>query len=145
MYSAKHKFSNWQHYNQALVNRGSLCMDDYVICQWYCQSHHGRGVRGFQFIDNPITTSWMLKIVFMPPLCALEGFIYSHFRLLNEPLKFPYYSCISKRTKTVLVRYQLPGQRPIAHLVIDCTGMKVLGEGEWKWKTRKHAKEKCRN
>lgn len=28
MYSAKHKFSNWQHYNQALVNRSSLCMDD---------------------------------------------------------------------------------------------------------------------
>lgn len=49
MYSAKHKFSNWQHYDQALVNRSSLCMDDDVIRQWYCQSHHGRRVRGFQF------------------------------------------------------------------------------------------------
>ena len=99
-------------------SRLSLCIDDDVIRQWYCQSHHGRRVHGFQFIDN---------------------------RLLNEPLKFPCNSCISKRTKTVLVRNQLPSQRPIAHLVIDCTGMKVLGKCEWKWKTRKHAKEKCSN
>ena len=84
----------------------------------------------------------MLKNVFKLPLRALEGFINSLFRLLNVPLKSPDYSCISKRAKTVLVRYQLRSQGPIAHLVIDSTGLKVFGEGEWKM--RKHGKEKRR-
>ena len=144
MGKAKHKISNWQQYNQALVNRGSLTvwMDDEAIRQWYCQSHHGRRGRGFQFTDNAIATALMLKNVFKLPLRALEGFLNSLFRLLNVPLKSPDYSCISKRAKTVLVRYQLPSQGPIAHLVIDSTGLKVFSEGEWK--TRKHGKEKRR-
>ena len=80
----------------------------------------------------------MLKNVFKLRLRALEGVINSLFRLMNSPD----YSCISKRAKTVLVRYQLPSQGPIAHLVIDSTGLKVFGEGEWK--TREHGKEKRR-
>ena len=84
----------------------------------------------------------MLKNVSKLQLRALEGFINSLFRLLNVPLKSPDYSCISERAKTVLVRYQLPSQGPIAHLVIDSTGLKVFGEDEWK--TRKHGKEKRR-
>ena len=72
----------------------------------------------------------MLKNVFKLPLRALEGFINSLFQLLNVPLKSPDYSCISKRAKTVLVRYQLPSQGAIAHLVIDSTGLKVFGECE---------------
>ncbi len=77
MGKAKHKISNWQQYNQALVNRGSLTvwMDDEAIHQWYCQSHHGRRGRGFQFSDNAIATALMLKNVFKLPLRALEGFI----------------------------------------------------------------------
>ncbi len=84
----------------------------------------------------------MLKNVFKLLLCALEVFINSLFQLLNEPLKSPDYSCISKRAKTVLVQYRLPSQGPISHLVIDFTELKVFGEGEWK--TRKHGKEKRR-
>lgn len=76
----------------------------------------------------------MMKNVFKLHLRALEGFIHSLFRLMNSPD----YSCISKRAKTVLVRYQLPSQGPIAHLVIDSTGLKLFGEGEWK--TRQHGK-----
>ena len=41
-------------------------------------------------------------------------------------------SCISKRAKTVEIKYRLPSHGPVAHLVIDATGLKVYGEGEWK-------------
>jgi len=57
-------------------------------------------------------------------------------------LKSPDYSCISKRAKTVEVNYRLPSQGQAAHLVIDATGLKVFGEGEWK--VRKHGAEKRR-
>ena len=74
----------------------------------------------------------MLKAVFKLPLRALEGFINSLFELMNVPLQSPDYSCISKRAKTVEIKYRLPSHGPVAHLVIDATGLKVYGEGEWK-------------
>ena len=61
---------------------------------------------------------------------------------MDVPLKSPSYSCISKRAKTVEVHYRLPSRGPIGHVVIDATGLKVFGEGEWKM--RKHGKEKRR-
>uniref|UniRef100_UPI00399991D5 transposase n=1 Tax=Shewanella indica TaxID=768528 RepID=UPI00399991D5 len=52
------------------------------------------------------------------------------------------YSCISKRAKTVNVKYRNPSRGAVAHVVVDATGLKVYGEGEWKM--RKHGKEKRR-
>ncbi len=84
----------------------------------------------------------MVKGIFKLPLRALQGFLDSIFGLMDVPLKSPSYSCISKRAKTVEVNYRLPSRGPVAHVVIDATGLKVFGEGEWKM--RKHGKEKRR-
>uniref|UniRef100_UPI003D1CC5F8 IS5 family transposase n=1 Tax=Aeromonas rivipollensis TaxID=948519 RepID=UPI003D1CC5F8 len=142
MGKSKHKISNWQQYNQALVQRGSLTiwMDEQAIKQWHCQSHHGRRGRGFHYSNTAIETALMLKGLFKLPQRALEGFINSLFQLMAVPLQSPDYSCISKRAKTVDIKYRVPSQGPVAHLVIDATGLKVYGEGEWK--IRKHGKEK---
>lgn len=51
-------------------------------------------------------------------------------------------SSISKRAQTVNVKYRLPSKGAVTHLVIDATGLKVFGEGEWK--QRKHGKDKRR-
>lgn len=48
----------------------------------------------------------------------------------------------TKRAKTVEVQYLLPSCGPVAHVVIDTTGLKVFGECEWKM--REHGKEKRR-
>lgn len=134
MGKSKHKISNWKQYNQALVQRGSLTvwMDEQAIQQWHCQTHHGRRGRGFHYSDSAIETALMLKAVFKLPLRALEGFINSLFKLMKVPLQSPDYSCISKRAKTVEIKYRIPSHGPVAHLVIDATGLKVYGEGEWK-------------
>lgn len=84
----------------------------------------------------------MLKELFNLTLRALEGFINSLFKLMAESLKSPDYSCISKRAKTVEINYRAPSKGPVTHLVIDSTGLKVYGEGDWKM--RKHGKEKRR-
>ncbi len=125
MGKSKHKISNWKQYNQALVQRGSLTvwMDEQAIQQWHCQTHHGRRGRGFHYSDSAIETALMLKAVFKLPLRALEGFINSLFELMNVPLQSPDYSCISKRAKTVEIKYRLPSHGPVAHLVIDATGL----------------------
>lgn len=144
MGKAKYKISNWKQYNQALINRGSITfwIDDAAVKSWHCKEHHGNRGRGFQFTDVAIETALMIKGVFKLPLRALQGFIDSIFSLMDVPLKSPSYSCISKRAKTVEIQYRLPSRGPVAHVVIDATGLKVFGEGEWK--IRKHGKEKRR-
>lgn len=61
---------------------------------------------------------------------------------MDVPLASPGYSSISKRAQTVNVKYRLPSKGAVTHLVIDSTGLKVFGEGEWK--QRKHGKDKRR-
>ena len=61
---------------------------------------------------------------------------------MDVPLSSPDYTCISKRAKTVEVKYRPACRGPVSHLVVDPTGLKVYGEGEWK--TRKHGKERRR-
>ncbi len=51
---------------------------------------------------------------------------------MGVPLRCPDYSSVSKRTKSVNVSFKTPTRGEIAHLVIDSTGLKVFGEGEWK-------------
>ena len=72
----------------------------------------------------------------------LQGFIDSIFSLMNVPLRCPDYSCVSKRAKSVNVSFKTFTRGEIAHLVIDSTGLKVFGEGEWK--VKKHGKERRR-
>ena len=52
----------------------------------------------------------------------------------------PCYRCINKRASRYNIPYRLPSQSQVTHLVIDATGLKVYGEGEWKLRT--HGKEK---
>ena len=73
---------------------------------------------------------------------ALQGFIDSIFELLEVPLTSPDYTCISKRSKTVQVKYRNKSRGAIRHIAIDSTGLKVFGEGEWK--VKKHGAEKRR-
>ncbi|WP_055734059.1 IS5 family transposase [Agarivorans gilvus] len=144
MGKAKGNITNWKLYNSALKQRGSLTfwMDEKAIELWNNTERSGRRGRSHTYSDTAIATALMIKGVFKLPLRALEGFINSLFRLLKVDLKSPDYSCISKRAKTVEVNYRLPSQGQAAHLVIDATGLKVFGEGEWK--VRKHGAEKRR-
>ncbi|WP_420788803.1 IS5 family transposase [Shewanella algae] len=144
MGKSERSITNWKQYNQALVNRGSVTfwLDEAAVNAWHCTKHHGGRGRGFQFSDTAIETALMLKGIFKLSLRATEGFINSLFQLMKIPLIAPDYSCISKRAKTVNVKYRNPSRGAVAHVVVDATGLKVYGEGEWKM--RKHGKEKRR-
>nr|QTX14987.1 Mobile element protein [Klebsiella pneumoniae] len=56
------------------------------------------------------------------------------FALMDVPLRCPDYTSVSKRAKSVNVSFKTPTRGEISHLVIDSTGLKVFGEGEWKVK-----------
>ncbi|MEZ8654934.1 IS5 family transposase, partial [Vibrio splendidus] len=144
MGKAKKKITNWAEYNKALCKRGSVTfwIDDSAVDAWRCKAHHGKRGRGFQYSDTAIETALMIKGIFSLPLRALQGFIDSIFELLEVPLTSPDYTCISKRSKTVQVKYRNKSRGAIRHIAIDSTGLKVFGEGEWK--VKKHGAEKRR-
>ncbi|OOL08928.1 IS5 family transposase, partial [Klebsiella aerogenes] len=83
-----------------------------------------------------------IKRVFRLTLRAAQGFIDSIFALMNVPLRCPDYTSVSKRAKSVNISFKTPTRGEIAHLVIDSTGLKVFGEGEWK--VKKHGQERRR-
>jgi len=89
-----------------------------------------------------ITTVLMMKRVFNLPLRALQGFVDSIFKQMALPLRCPDYSLISKRAKSANINIKTPTRGEISHLVIDSTGLKVFGEGEWK--VRQHGSDRRR-
>jgi hypothetical protein len=143
---AKQKFriTNWSTYNKALINRGSLTfwLDDEAIQAWYDSATPSSRGRPQRYSDLAITTVLVIKRVFRLTLRAAQGFIDSIFALMNVPLRCPDYTSVSKRAKSVNVSFKTSTRGEIAHLVIDSTGLKVFGEGEWK--VRKHGKERRR-
>lgn len=132
----KFKITNWPTYNKALINRGSITfwLDDEAIQAWYESATPSSRGRPQRYSDLAITTVLVIKRVFRLTLRAAQGFIDSIFTLMNVPLRCPDYASVSKRAKSVNVSFKTFTRGEIAHLVIDSTGLKVFGEGEWKVK-----------
>ena len=64
---------------------------------------------------------------------ATQGFVASIFELLKFPLMAPNYSLLCLRQKRLSLK--IPYKKSISegmHLVVDSTGLKLYGEGEWK-------------
>lgn len=143
---AKQKFNinSWPAYNNALRQRGSLTvwLDESAIAAWNDSTQPESRGRPLHYTDMAITTVLMMKRVFNLPLRALQGFVVSIFKMMNLPLRCPDYSLISKRAKSVNISIKTATRGEISHLVIDGTGLKVFGEGEWK--VRRHGADRRR-
>jgi hypothetical protein len=131
----KYKVRNWKEYNQSLVDRGKLFfwITQEAIDQWNETEKTGKRGRPEKFSRLAIQTAMTLPQVFHLPLRQAEGFINSNFLRMSIPLSSPDHSTLSIRGETlaVTIRVKEPGTEPL-HVVVDSTGIKVYGEGEWK-------------
>lgn len=140
----KYRIHNWPEYNKALVNRGSLTIwfDEESIAKWHNLSFTGQRGRPYDYSDTAILCALSLRNLFRLPLRATEGLVVSLIELLQLPITAPTYSTLSRRQSSLdIPAYVSKSKEPI-HLVIDSTGIKIYGEGEWKM--RQHGKEKRR-
>ncbi|TMO67735.1 IS5 family transposase, partial [Pseudoalteromonas aurantia] len=94
------------------------------------------------YSDLAIETCLTLRAVFHLPLRALEGFVNSLLTMMDTSLQSPGYSCLCKRSKTLNVQYRKTASKGFIDIVVDSTGLKVYGNGEWH--TRKHRATKRR-
>lgn len=136
-----HPITNRPQYNTYLINRGSpaFWVDVDAMDNWF---HHGRRGRNQLYTDQTIFTFLMLKGIFSLTLQATQGLLDSLFELINVPFCAPDYSCVGKRSRAVKVANRQPSKGRITDVVLDSTGLKVFGEGEWN--VRKHGAEKRR-
>jgi len=137
-----YRVKNWSEYEKALVERGSITFwlsDDFEQV-WLYAGEKQRGSQ-FDYSDKAIEIMLTIKEVFHLTNRGTEGFIRSLFAMLNVHLPVPDHSTLSKRGKTLKV--SLPRKtNGSMNLVLDSTGLKIYGEGEWK--VRKHGYSKHR-
>ena len=137
-----YRVQNWSEYDKALVQRGSITiwLSDDFEANWRYAGEKQRGSQ-FDYSEQAIIIMLMMKNVFHLPNRATEGFVRSIFAMLKVSLSVPDHSTLSRRGKGLKVA--LP-KRASGHLdiVMDSTGLKIYGEGEWKVRT--HGKSKRR-
>lgn len=135
---------NWKSYNRELVQRGSITfwIDNEALEKWFSSE----GGRGFQRIysDMAIELMFILKARYSLTLRETEGFAESIFKLMKIDVPVPSYSTMSRRAKGLGITIRAIEKRSneAIHVVMDSTGLKVFGEGEWK--VRQHGYSKRR-
>jgi len=140
----KYKVINWREYNAALVSRGDihLWINQDAIAEWLSKERSGKRGKPLKYSETAIRTALTLGQVFRLTLRQTEGFLASIIKSMGLALPNPDYSTLSFRSRTLLVDTSLPvGDKPL-HIVVDSTGVKVYGEGEWK--VRQHGYSKRR-
>lgn len=125
---------DWKKYNQKLVSRGSLTLwiDEETIKEWH-QGKQGKRGRPERYSSRAIECGLTLKILFRLTFRMTEGFLKSLRDLLKLDLEIPSYSLLCKRQRGIKVAIsKRDAFSEGLHIVIDTTGLKVYGEGEWK-------------
>ena len=128
-----HDKRNWSEYNKSLINRGSLNIwIERLPQEEWVKKQKKRGRPAFsKFV---IELGWVLKIVYRLSLRALQGFLKSILQILKLELTTLNYTLFSKRAHELSnIPKKLSSRQP-TDLVIDASGVKIYGEGEWKVK-----------
>jgi hypothetical protein len=136
-----YKTRNWPAYNEALKRRGSLTIWFDPEMSWDAAPTGRRG-RQQTYSDAAIQTCLTMKVLFGMALRQTTGFVESLLRLVGLDWTVPDFSTLSRRQKTLAVNIPYRGSKGPLHLLIDSTGIKVEGEGEWH--ARKHGGPKRR-
>jgi DDE family transposase len=140
----QYRIRNWHQYNKALVQRGSLTIwiDTHSTDAWLDCDLPARRGRRRTYTDAAILCALSLREVYHLPLRATQGLVGSILQLMQLDLPSAHYSTLSRRARLLSFKLAADSTKQIKHLVIDSTGLKVYGEGEWKVRT--HGKDKRR-
>ena len=129
----KHQVMNWREYDASLRQRGSLTVwfTDEAIEGWRAEPRTTPGGQPW-YSPLAILTALTLRAVFRLALRQTEGLIGSVIGLLGLDLAVPDHTTLCRRAETL----EVPGPQPRRdgeplHLLVDSTGLKLCGAGEW--------------
>ena len=131
-YKTKYRVGNWREYEHALVQRSdvTLWLSPDATDAWR-PAPSGRPGGQQRFSDLAIETALSLRLVFRLPLRQTEGFLRSVLALMRADLDAPDHTTLSRRSQDLSVEFhRVPANGPV-HLIVDSTGLSIVGEGEW--------------
>ena len=129
---ARYRVTNWPEYDAALVRRGSLTV--WVTEEAVAAGHApATGERGGQptYSATAIETSLALRVVFHQSLRQTEGLLGSIADVLDIDIAIPDHTTLSRRRGGLAILPKTIGREEPLHLLVDSTGLKIYGEGEW--------------
>ncbi len=143
-FTFRYKVRNWAEYNRALIRRGQLTLwiDEAAVGAWNHAGNDGGRGRPKVYADAAIECALVVKSVFHMSLRATQGLLASVFRLMQLELPIPDYTTVSRRQAALDVSLHVARRKIARHIVIDATGLKIYGAGEWH--VRKHRNSRRR-
>ena len=132
----RYKVRNWRDYNKALKDRYNITLwiSEDAAMAWHPEPAGRRGTPRI-YSDEAIKCCLTIRALMRLPLRGCEGFLESVLPLLwFSWISTPDYTTLCRRGKTLSV--ELPCVRSGARIdiVVDASGLKIYGEGEWKVK-----------
>ncbi len=106
---------------------------DEVERQWYYKGESQRGAK-YQYSDSCIEMACIVRQVYHLGYRQTQAFLESLIVSLGWKVKVPDYSVINRRCKNLDVEVKGTAKEG-RYIVIDSTGVKVYGGGEWKVRT----------
>ena len=132
-YKTSYRVKNWPEYERSLRNRGDITvwLSQDAIDAWTPPKNGKRGGQDV-YSDIAIDTTLSLRLLFHLPLRQAEGFVGCILRLLGLDLSCLDHTTLSRRNRTVEVPRCIESfpDGPM-NFIVDSTGLKVCGQGEW--------------
>jgi len=131
-YKTKYHVGNWPSYERTLRRRGDVTfwLTPEAIAAWMPDRSGARG-RPRRYSDLAIETALTLRLVFHLPLRQTEGFVNSLFSMMGLALSAPDHTTLSRRGQCLKPRLRPVPTGGGIHLVLDSSGLSIVGEGEW--------------
>lgn len=139
-----YKIINWREYNESLVQRGSITFwfCEETIGKWHHTNAKSKVGHPFVYSDTAVECLLILRETFRLPYRQTEGLGISLAELMKITIDIPDFTSLAKRAAKLDVSLDVRKHVGPIDVVVDSTGLKVFGEGEWKM--RKHGKSKRR-
>ena len=129
---ARYRVTNWPEYDAALVRRGSLTVwfTEEAVAAWHAPATGERGGQPI-YSATAIETGLPLRLVFHQSLRQTEGLLRSIADVLDIDIAIPDHTTLSRRGGGLAILPRAIGREEPLHLLVDSTGLKIYGEGEW--------------
>lgn len=132
-----YRVRNWNKYNKSLVQRGNITVwiCDEAIANWYSSEKTGKRGSPSTYSEVAIQACLMMRNLFKLGLRQTQGFVNSLMKMSGIDLNVPDYTTLSRRLSGLRIDLGAKDLSDKLHVVVDSTGVKVYGEGEWKVRT----------
>ncbi len=131
-YKARYRVTNWPSYDRGLVARGSLTVwfSPEAISAWAPEKTGHRGGQR-RYSDVAVQTALHLRLLLHLPWRQTEGLLRSLMALSGLDLEVPDHTTLSRRSRYLSTDLRRRPTLGSIHLIVDASGLKVFGQGEW--------------